>query len=77
VRGGEVRNNERKKGKGETRVEKMRWRRKMKFGIIIAEWVEELACHQLLLGWLYQLIQSKPNLFNLFSSSKTPCYTQR
>jgi len=36
VRGEEVRNNERKKGKGETRV-KMRWRRKMmKFGIIIA-----------------------------------------
>jgi len=36
VRGEEVRNNERKKGKGETRVEKMKWRRKMKFGIIIA-----------------------------------------
>jgi len=36
----------RKKGKGETRVEKMRWRRKMmKFGKIIAGWVE-LACHQ-------------------------------
>ena len=27
-------------------VEKMRWRRKMKFGKIIAGWVEELACHQ-------------------------------
>jgi len=36
VRGGEVRNNERKKGKGETHVEKMRWRRMMKFGKIIA-----------------------------------------
>jgi len=37
VRGEEFRNNERKKGKGETRVEKMRWKRKMmKFGIIIA-----------------------------------------
>jgi len=33
VRGGEVRNDERKKGKGESCVEKMRWRSKiMKFG---------------------------------------------
>jgi len=40
VRGGEVRNNERKKGKGETCVKKMRWRNsKMKFGKIIAGWV--------------------------------------
>ena len=46
VRGGEVRNDERKKGKGESCVE-MRWRRKMmKFGKIIAGWVEVLACHQ-------------------------------
>jgi len=37
--GWEVRNNERKKGKGETRVEK-RWRRKMmKFGKITAGYV--------------------------------------
>jgi len=39
VRGGEVRNDERKKGKGESCVEKMRGRRKMmKFGKIIAGW---------------------------------------
>ena len=39
VRGGEVRNDERKKGKGESCVE-MRWRRKMMKGSLVKLWLD-------------------------------------
>ena len=43
VRGGEVRNDERKKGKGESCVE-MRWRRKMMKGSLVKLWLDGWRC---------------------------------
>ena len=47
VRGGEVRNDERKKGKGESCVE-MRWRRKMMKGSLVKLWLD---------GWCWHAIR--------------------